>query len=137
MFSLLEPRGGQLAVAAFVALAAGLAVLASLERVLGRPIPRFAHSRAVGKNRLFLLAPAGMILAFTAVLIGLSRLLRCSHCADPYGPATIDEAVQMFIVSTAAGGVAGWVIYAAIAVSEGVVAGLRRVNFLMSGGKPV
>jgi hypothetical protein len=70
--------------ATFFSLAAILAVIASLERILGRSIPRLRNSRTISKSRLFWAVPILMaaVLAWvgTQMLTGLACSLLAALC---------------------------------------------------------
>jgi hypothetical protein len=70
--------------AAFFALAATLAMVASLERILGRPIPQLRNSRPVSKNRLFWAVPILMVVVIAWLWPRVVTRIVCSHCFQPH-----------------------------------------------------
>jgi hypothetical protein len=97
--------------ARFFSLAAILAVIASLERILGRSIPRLRNSRTISKSRLFWAVPILMaaVLAWvgTQVLTGIA----CSHCSPSYVWQHPQRAALSLMVALGFSGAAGWFVY--------------------------
>jgi len=100
-----------LAIIVFFLFASVCAVIASLERILARPIPQLRHSRAIRRNRLFWVVPISM----TAVIAWLSRrtfdVTVCSHCNEPYAWQHFDSTIWLAALLTGFGGAVGWIVY--------------------------
>jgi lysylphosphatidylglycerol synthetase-like protein (DUF2156 family) len=94
----------------FIALASACAVVAGLERILGRPIPRLRHSPPIRRNRAFVAVPAVMIVVFSWLLYGMLREPGCSDCTPGW---------RIYFTSEAFGfsGAVGWVVFALILVA--------------------
>jgi hypothetical protein len=90
---------------AFIALASACAVIAALERILGRPIPRLRHSRAVRRNRAFAAVPAVMIVVLSWLLYLILREPVCSGC-------TPGSMIRLAIEGFGLWGAVGWVVFA-------------------------
>ena len=56
-----------------------LVVLASLERILGRPIPRLRYSKPVPRQRVFFIVPMFMIVALISALVVLLPMRICNR----------------------------------------------------------
>ena len=113
---------------AFLMVGACFAIIASWERMLGRPILGLLGSRAVRRNRAFAIVLAVMTVLFLWTLIGALRMQVCSHCDYPYAwqhPARILESLVMaFGVS----GAAGWIVFAMVSVACSGVRFIARVR---------
>ena len=96
---------------AFFALAAMLAVIASLEKILGRPIPRLRHSRPVSKNRVFWAVPAMMAAVIVWLWPRLAMMIACSHCIQPHLWQQTDGIVEISIFVLGLSAAAGWIVY--------------------------
>jgi hypothetical protein len=96
----------------FMTFASACAVMASLERLLGRPIPRFARSRAVRQNRAFAAVLIAMVMAFSLLLNSLLHVVVCSHCSKPYAwqysTWIFFDAVVAFCFNVGV----GWIVFA-------------------------
>jgi hypothetical protein len=97
--------------AVFFALAAVLAIIASLERILGRPIPRLRHSRAVSKNRTFWAVPILMVAVTTRLWFRDLTMIACSHCSPPYVWQHPRLAALSLMVTLGFSGAVGWIVY--------------------------
>ena len=83
-----------------------LVVLASLERFMGRPIPRLKYSRPVRQQRVFFFVPMFMIVVLIGSLAMLLPMRVCSHCPAPYAYQQFGV-INVFLVSSR--GIAGGV----------------------------
>ena len=79
----------------------GVLLIAVLERLIGRPIPQFRHSRPIERQRIYWLVPLAMLASAFALLIPFSELLTCSDCSENWAFAAT------LLVSTAL----GWLLY--------------------------
>lgn len=85
---------------------------ASLERVLGRPIPRLRYSPAVKRNRVFVAVPVVMGAVWWFLVDVLCRGQGGNWC-EWYG---LDYAAVL-----------GWIVYVGLRLGEGVVQAGRRI----------
>ena len=92
--------------ATFFTLAAILAVIASLERILGRPIPRLRDSRSVTKNRAFWAVPILMAAVSAWLWSKVVTMTACSHCSQTHRAAR-----SVMLVVLGFGGAVGWIVY--------------------------
>jgi hypothetical protein len=103
---------------AFIVFGAACAVIASLERILGRPIPRLRYSRPILKNRTFVIVPVVMAAVFLWMLSNVLPMRICSHCTPEYAwqslPAIMIGAIFAFGLS----GIAGWIAFAVILIAS-------------------
>ncbi|MDP8980154.1 MAG: hypothetical protein M3O35_06150 [Acidobacteriota bacterium] len=103
---------------AFIVLASACAVIASLERILGRPIPRLRYSRPVRRNRAFAAVLFAMAWVYPWMLIAMLRMQVCSHCTYSRGwqnPAWILESAVMALGFSS---VVGWMVYAVVWIAS-------------------
>jgi len=106
------------AVFAFIVLAAAIAVIMSLERVLGRPIPKLRDSLPVRRNRAFAIVPISMTASlallisqmFDKVTIDKATPSDCADCAWQ----TLLGMFGFFLLALALSGAIGWIVYAAL-----------------------
>lgn len=87
-------------------------VWASLERILGRPIPRLRYSPAVKRNRLYVAVPVVMGAAWWFLVDALCDGHGYGYC-EWYG---LDYSAVL-----------GWIVYVGLRVSEGVVWVVGRI----------
>jgi hypothetical protein len=85
-----------------------LVVLASMERILGRPIPSLKYSKPVPKQRVFIVVPIFMIVALIGAILILQPMQTtrmCSHCSSPsfYQQVLMVVAFLVFAAGTAGG----------------------------------
>ena len=98
------------ALVAFLIFASALALVASMERILGRPIPNLRYSRPVHRNRAFLGVPVAM-----AVVVIFMFSSPCNDCG------VIGGSITAFVFS----GTAGWIVFAALLI---IASGCRSVG---------
>jgi uncharacterized membrane protein len=106
------------AIFVFIVFASSCAVIAGLERILGRPIPQLRFSRPVRRNRIFAAVPICMCLVFLSLFIVLLRTRTCSHCERPYGWQTPGWILEAFVLSVGFSGAIGWVIFAVLGIVD-------------------
>lgn len=110
------------AVYAFIALAATIAVIMSLERVLGRPIPKLRNSLPVPRNRAFAFVPIFMAASFALVIL----MMFDKVTLDKITPSDSDSSawqtplaiLYISVVALAFSGAIGWIIFAALWVAN-------------------
>jgi hypothetical protein len=112
----------------FFTFAATLAVIASLERTLGRPLPRLRYSRMVPKNRVFWTVPVLMAAAITWLLPKVFAMPACSHCSKPYVWQHPNLAGGSSIFVLAFSGAVGWIVYYLLLLSVSVIRLFFRPN---------
>jgi hypothetical protein len=105
----------------FIVFASALAVIVSLERVLGRPIPRLRDSHPVRRNRAFSTVLFAMAWVFPWMLIAMLRLQVCSHCTYRYGWQNPVWVVESTIMAMGFSGAVGWIVYAVVWVASSSV----------------
>jgi len=113
--------------AAFFVLAAIVAIVASLERVLGRPFPRLRHSPTLRKNRAFWAVPVLMAATVAWLLPLFLAMNACSDCSHPHmwqHPAWVVW-ISTFALGISA--VVGWLVYYALLISTSVARLLLRL----------
>jgi hypothetical protein len=101
---------------AFIVLAATLAIIMSLERILGRPIPNLRGSCPVRRNRAFAFVLVCMAASLCLVLPLILQVSVCSDCDYPFAwhhPLVIAE---FSIMALAFSGVIGWIVFAALSI---------------------
>jgi hypothetical protein len=108
---------------AFIVLAAAIAVIMSLERVLGRPIPKLHSSLPVRRNRAF-----AMVLICMAASLALPISMMFdkvtfdkvipSDCEYPCGWQTPLAILDFCIMALAFSGAIGWIVFAALWVTS-------------------
>jgi hypothetical protein len=106
--------------AAFFALAATMAIIASLERILGRPVPRLRYSRAVSKNRLFWAVPVLMGAIVVWLLPRALSMASCSHCSEPYVWKHSQGVASVSMLVFGVSGAAGWIVYYSLLLSVSI-----------------
>ena len=92
--------------ATFFAVASILAIVASMERILGRPIPRLRYSRSVTKNRVFWAVPLLMAAAIVWFWTKVAAMPACSHCSQPQ---VWHWSLMLEVMGF--GGAVGWIVY--------------------------
>jgi hypothetical protein len=112
----------------FIAFAATLAVIASLERTLGRPLPRLRYSRMVPKNRVFWAVPVLMAAVIVWLLPKFFAMPACSHCLKPYVWQHPYQAVGFSMFVLGFSGAVGWIVYYLLMLSVSVVRLFFRPN---------
>jgi hypothetical protein len=102
-----------LSIGMFLFFASICAVIASLERILGRPIPKLRHSRAIRRNRLFWMVPISM-----AAVIGwiLHKTFAMPSAWQNLGYAT---SISMFLIAVA--GAVGWIVYFVLLAANALI----------------
>lgn len=116
---------GMALVCGLIVLGSLCAVIASLERILGRPIPRFRYSRPVRKNRVFVAVPVSMAVVFS-VILSLMLPARCYHCSDA------QWIMQSSGVAIGFSGIVGWLVFAVL-----LAGGSRKAASLPPGGSQI
>ena len=112
----------------FFTFAATLAVLASLERTLGRPLPRLRYSRMVPKSRVFWTVPVLMTAVIIWLLAKPFAMPACSHCSKPYvwQQPYLALGSPMFVLGLS--GAVGWIVYYLLLLSVSVIRLFFRPN---------
>ena len=105
-------------VSAFIVLATVVAVIMSLERMLGRPIPKLRNSLPVRRNRAFALVLVSMIASFALALPRLLEMPICDHCKEPYAWQSPLAIVEFSIIALAFSGAVRWIVYTALWVTS-------------------
>ena len=105
---------------AVIVLALVCAVVASLQRILGRSIPRFRHSPPVPRNRVYYAVPITMAIGFSWLLLILLRTQVCAHCTYTYAWESPLWFGQSFILALGFSGVLGWIVFAAILITNSI-----------------
>jgi hypothetical protein len=95
----------------FFALAAILAMIASLERILGRPIPRLRNSRPVPKNRAFWAVPILMAAVIAWFWPRVVTMIVCSHCSQPHLWQQTHWVAWSSMFVFGFSGAVGWIVY--------------------------
>ena len=104
---------------AFIVLAAAIAVIMSLERVLGRPIPKLQNSPMVRHNRAFTVVPISMVTSFAFAFFTIFDLnIMTSSDTDPSAWQTPLAILYISILALAFSGAIGWIIFAALWVTS-------------------
>lgn len=109
----------------FIAVASSLALIASLEPILGRPFPQFHFSRPVRRSRLFLIVPLSMGAVFWLVEITMLQTSGCNDCSTPLIWQRIEETALALGCSAAV----GWTLYFTLSILHAVwsqIATFRR-----------
>jgi hypothetical protein len=106
--------------AAFFALAATMAITASLERILGRPVPRLRYSRAVSKNRLFWAVPVLMAAIVVWLLPRALSMASCSRCSEFYVWKRLQGVASVSMLVFGVSGAAGWIVYYSLLLSVSI-----------------
>lgn len=88
-----------------------LVVLASLERILGRPIPRFKYSKPVPKQRVFIVVPTFMIVALIGALIVLLPMRMCSQRPAPSAYQQFLMVIAFLVFAAGIAGSSGFVVF--------------------------
>ncbi len=109
-------------VSAFIVLAAAVAVIMSLERILGRPIPKLQTSLPVRRNRAFAIVPISMTASLALLIYRMSDKVTldkatpsdCDNCAWQ----TLLGMFSFFLLALALSGAIGWIVYAALWVTS-------------------
>ena len=112
----------------FIVLGAACAVIASLERIFGRPIPRLRYSRPILKNRAFLVVPVVMAVVFLWILSKTLPMRICSHCTPEYAWQSLPAIMMDLIFACGLSGVAGWITFAVILIASLGLRLLARVS---------
>jgi hypothetical protein len=105
-------------VSAFIVLAAVIAVIMSLERILGQPIPNLRNSLPVRRNRAFCLVLFSMAISFVLVLLKILEQPMCYDCAQDNRWKSPLAIVESSIIAMAFSGALGWIVYAALWVTS-------------------
>lgn len=104
---------------AFIVLAAAIAVIMSLERVLGRPIPKLQNSPMVRRNRAFTVVPISMVTSFAFAFFTIFDLnIMTSSDTDPSAWQTPLAILYISILALAFSGAIGWIIFATLWVTS-------------------
>jgi hypothetical protein len=103
---------------AFIVFASALVVIVSLERILGRAIPRLRQSRPVRQNRAFAAVLFAMVWVFPWMLLSMLRLQVCSHCTYRYGWENPVWVVESTIMAVGFSGAVGWMVYAVVWIAS-------------------
>ena len=106
--------------AAVIGLSSALALVASLQRILGRSIPRLRYSPPVPRNRAYYAVPITMTIGFSCLLLILLRSQVCAHCNYTYAWQNPVYTVQSFILALGFSGVVGWIVFAGILISNSI-----------------
>jgi len=107
----------------FIVFAAAIAVIMSLERVLGRPIPKLQNSLTVRRNRAFAIVPISMAASFAVALsmmfdrVTFDKLMP-SDCAYPCVWLTPLAILRISLMVLAFSGAIGWLFFAALWVTS-------------------
>src|SRR5678809_767834 len=104
-------RWPAISISVFFLFASVCAVIASLERILGRPIPQLRHSRAIQRNRVFWVVPISIAAVIAWLLPKALTLTVCSHCSEPYAWQHLDSVMWISTLTTGFGGAVGWIVY--------------------------
>src|SRR5436309_1166469 len=123
-----DARWPPLPIGALLLFASMCAVVASLERILGRPIPKLRHSRAIRRNRLFWMVPISMATVIVWILPRTFAMNVCSHCSKPYAWQHLDSATWISILLTAFGGAVGWIVYFVLLAANVLIRLFSRPN---------
>ncbi len=91
------------------------ALIASVERIRGIPIPRFRTSSVLKRESVYLAVP--VVIAVMMVL-GIFLPLKCAHC-NP-------RVFKLMMVLTGAGAV-GWIVFGLLSLVLGIGSLLRRL----------
>jgi hypothetical protein len=96
------------------------AVIASLERIFGRPIPRLRYCPQVRRNRVFAVVPFAMIVLFSwMVFLMISQPLNMD----------LRGIIDLTISAGGVSGVIGWIIFAFTLITT---SGFRLIGRLFS-----
>ena len=101
-------------VSAFIMLAAIIAITMSLERMLGRPIPKLRDSLPARRNRAFTAVLVSMAAGFTLALSVLLRMPICDHCKQQYAWESPAAIAEFSLIALAYSGAIGWIVFAAL-----------------------
>ena len=99
-------------------LGAVCAIIASLERILGRPIPRLRYSRPVRKNRAFAIVPLVMVMVFSWALFAFLRMQVCDHCTYPYAWQRATAIIGSLVMAFGLSGAVGWIVFAVVLIAS-------------------
>jgi len=106
------------AVYVFIVLAAAIAVIMSLERVLGRPIPKLRDSLPVRRNRAFAFVPIFMAASFAmAIFVMFDKATFDKITPSDSNPSAWQTPLAILYISVLAlafSGAIGWIIFAAL-----------------------
>jgi hypothetical protein len=106
-------------VSAFVILAAVIAVIMSLERTLGRPIPKLRESLPVRRNRGYIGVLICMALSFYIALAGILQKPWCyDGCPSPYSWSNVVAILEFSIIALAVSASIGWIVFATLSITS-------------------
>ena len=101
-------------VSVFIFLAATVAITLSLERTLGRPIPRLPNSLPVKRNRAFAGVLICMAVFFFLALRTMLQMTLCSDCERPYAWQSPGAVLVDSIMALAFSSAIGWIVFATL-----------------------
>ena len=104
-------------VSAITVLSASVAAVMSIERTLGRPIPKLPDTLPVKRNRAFGVVLICMAVGFLA-LGGMLQMTVCSDCERPYAWQSPVTVLVFSIIALAFSSVIGWILFAALWVAS-------------------
>jgi hypothetical protein len=105
-------------VVAFIFLAVTLAFIISLERTLGRPIPKLRDSLPVPRNRSFAAVPVCMAVSFFLIVRAISQSEKLAVWTHEHTWQNIIAMLALSLIALAASGVIGWIVFAALWVTS-------------------
>ena len=126
LFAIMAP------VSAFIVLAAALAIIISLERALGRPIPKLRDSLPVERNRSYFAVIVCTVVSFVLVMCFMSQSDKVGMWKDTRRLwQNLSAVLQCSILVLALSGTIGWVVFALISAVSASGRIIRR--YIISG----
>jgi len=114
-------------VSCIIVLATVLEIVISLERALGRPIPRLRDSLPVERNRGYFVVLVVMVASFYVVLSAfLARPICYDGCGYSYAWENPLKLLEVSIMALAFSGGAGWVFFALLSAASASGRIIRR-----------
>jgi hypothetical protein len=114
-------------VSAIIVVAAVLAIIISLERTLGRPIPILRNSLPVKRNRGYFVVLVAMGASFYVVLSAfLTRPICYDGCGYSYAWENPLKLLEVSIMALAFSGGTGWVVFALLSAASASGQIMRR-----------
>jgi hypothetical protein len=107
-----------MAIFVFIIVASSCAVIAGLERILGRPIPQLRFSPRVRRNRIFAAVLICMSVVFLLLFVGLLRSRICSHCDRPFGWQSPGWTLEALVLAFGFSGATGWIIFGVLCIVD-------------------
>jgi hypothetical protein len=128
LFAIMAP------VSAFIVLAGVLAIVISLERTLGRSIPKLHDGPPVERNRGYSAVIVCMLVSFLLVMYAMSPSEKVGMWTHAHLQQDLVALLQCSILVLVLSGAIGWVVFAMISTAS---ATRRIIRQYLSNSRPI